>query len=240
MSNYPWCSLTPRDNISDIETRWLECQFWWRLSFTVNQFLNLKKNTAVLFWPQFPFFTILFLPRRWSVSVMSLMLPLLNCPASLLTRPCRELSVPCFSSRLSPVCASPRLCQAQKCHTREFCVRTMTLSGSSRDTSISLILIQGECESSRMAVFFKLTQHNLRKTLPWCRWQLGQHTRTNGILTAMHSHQSFHSSLNVHLLSLAPPWWHQDNPFGNPGVGLSSVWWLLTLRFYGFTSLCQS
>ena len=114
------------------------------------------------------------------------------------------LGVRCFSSRLSPVCASPRLCQAQTCHTREFCVRTMTLSGSSRDTSISLILIQGECGSSRMAVFFKLTQHNLRKTLPWCRWQLGQHTRTNGILTAMHSHQSFHSSLNVHLLSLAP------------------------------------
>ena len=37
MSNYPWCSLTPRDNISDIETRWLECQFWWRLSFIINQ-----------------------------------------------------------------------------------------------------------------------------------------------------------------------------------------------------------
>ena len=118
MSNYPWCSLTQRDNISDIETRWLECQFWWRLSFTVNQFLDLKKNTAVLFWPQFPFFTILFLPRRWSVSVMSL---------------------------------------------------------------IFLILIQGECESSRMAVFSKLTISN---TLPWCRWQLGQHTRTHGILTS--------------------------------------------------------
>ena len=44
MSNYPWCSLTPRDNISDIETRWLECQFWWRLSFTVNQFSDLKKK----------------------------------------------------------------------------------------------------------------------------------------------------------------------------------------------------
>ena len=95
-----------------------------------------------------------------------------------------QVILSCFSSRLSPVCASPRLCQAQKCHTREFCVRTMTLSGSSRDTSISLILIQGECESSRMAVFFKLTQHNLRKTLPWCRWQLGQHTRTHGILTS--------------------------------------------------------
>jgi len=172
MSNYPWCSLTPRDNISDIETRWLECQFWWRLSFTVNQFLNLKKNTAVLFWPQFPFFTILFLPRRWSVSVMSLM-------STIYRAQC--LGVRCFSSRLSPVCASPRLCQAQKCHTREFCVRTMTLSGSSRDTSISLILIQGECESSRMAVFSKLTISN---TLPWCRWQLGQHTRTHGILTS--------------------------------------------------------
>ena len=130
MSNYPWCSLTPRDNISDIETRWLECQFWWRLSFTVNQFLDLKKNTAVLFWPQFPFFTILFLPRRWSVSVMSLMSTIHR--AQCLGVRCFSSSSRCFSFSsshlvlfqfppLPSVCQPPTVPSTKMSHPRVLC-----------------------------------------------------------------------------------------------------------------------
>ena len=48
--------------------------------------------------------------------------------------------------------------------------------------------------------------------------------KTQGLMGFWQSSIHSHPPLNVHLLSLAPPGRHQDNPFGNPGLGLASVW----------------
>ena len=48
--------------------------------------------------------------------------------------------------------------------------------------------------------------------------------KTQALMGFWQSSIHSHHPLNVHLLSLAPPGRHQDNPFGNPGLGLASVW----------------
>ena len=116
MSNYPWCSLTPRDNISDIETRWLECQFWWRLSFIINQnaavpITKVLTSVSFLYHPLPP-------PRVVSVS---------HEPHSSLTHTQCSVSqsVSAVSVPASPRCVpGPDCAKLSSCHTREFCVRT--------------------------------------------------------------------------------------------------------------------
>ena len=88
MSNYPWCSLTLRDNISDIKTSDLSVNSGGDY---LSSSIKTQQCPLPRFWPQFPFFTILSLPREWSVSVMSLT------PHSPIHR-AQCLGVRCFSS----------------------------------------------------------------------------------------------------------------------------------------------